>query len=196
MSVSPVHTHFIKPLLGLFKRPPGADGEGYFKLLKERLARFEPVDLEAASAAIADSAETQTWPALSVCIRFCEEAKARREAEGKTPLRGRYDGDESGKMPEDAAMRILAADAESLALAACDGDWIAGLIDFVREHRKIPQGREVDDIRASAAGLAARIEAHVHANPSDRIVGLLVGGVQARRARLAEQMKQHLRAPL
>ncbi|MCK7615196.1 hypothetical protein [Roseibium sediminicola] len=195
MTISPVQTHFIKPLLGVFKRPPGADETAYLKLLKEKLSRFDERDLAAAADHFAVNADSQTWPQLSACLRVCEEVRVKREATEKPnvplPLER-----EVMRMPEDAALRILAAEGEALALKACDGDWIVSLVEFVQEHKRLPDDREAGQCRAVASSVNVRIEEHVAHAPEDHFVGRLIDGIHAKRKRVAAAMKDMLRQPV
>lgn len=194
MTVSPVQAQFIQPLCGVFKRTPGTSETGYFKLLKDKLSRFTPEDLAAAAEGIAVSAETQTWPQLGACIRACETARAKRvstERSAKPPT-------ETGEdywMPEDAALRVLAHEAAALSRQACDEDWIAALVEFVRTHKRSPAGREIDDVQAGHHRLNAKIDDHVHraqqqdGHSAGTLVALMVDGIQTRRKRMAERMR-------
>lgn len=194
MTISPVQTHFIKPLLGVFKRPPGADETAYLKLLKEKLSRFDERDLAAAADHFAVNADTQTWPQLSACLRVCEEVRVKREASEKPNVPVPVER-EAMRMPEDAAMRVLAAEGETLALKACDGDWIVSLVEFVQEHKRLPNEREAQQCRALASSVNVRIEDHIANTPDDHFIGRLVDGVHAKRRRISGTMKEMLRQP-
>jgi len=194
MTISPVQAQFIKPLLGVFRRIPGSDENAYFRLLKDKLCRFAEQDLAAAAEHLAVTATVQTWPTLGDCIRACEAARAKREAADKPAVPMPVDR-EAARMPEEAALRILAAEGAALALAACDGDWIVSLVDFVQEHKRLPDERETGQCRALASSVNVRIEDHIALTPDDHIIARLVNGVHAKRRRLAGAMKDKLRQP-
>lgn len=197
MTVSPVQAQFIAPLCGVFKRPPGANETAYFKLLKDKLGRFDPEDLKAAADKLAETADSQTWPLLGSCIRACEEARAKRQAEetGKTNIPV---ATEAGRMPEAAALRVLAANAPDVAQSACDGDWIVCLLEFVQEHKRVPAGREIDDCRAQKSRTDSKIEdhcAHAGSGSLDAILSRMIDGIHAKRERIKTEMKELLSQP-
>ncbi len=198
MTVSPVKSQFIRPLLGVFRKTPGTDENGYFQLLNDKLSRFSPEDLAAAAEQIALEAEKQTWPMLKDCITACETAKARRLAAEKTQERPAQTNPDAG-MPEEAAMRILAAEAPSLAAEACDGDWIVNLVRFVQAQKRIPDGREISDLRSEKTRIDARIEEQVacaqgRGDLSGHFVNLMIDGIHKRRASTAARMNELLQA--
>ncbi len=197
MSVSPVYTHFIKPLEGLFKRPPGSSEKEYLNLLKTKLSGFDPVDLREAADDIAMKAESQTWPLPGFCVKACEAAKAKRLAAEKPQTNIPVPG-EPLRMPEDAALRIIAAEDAAMGLAACDGSWIVSLLEFVQENKRMPVGREVDDVRATASRVSVRIEEQIaHAgNGTNTFIDTMLSGVMGKRKRIAEAMKAMLRDPV
>ncbi|WP_298958401.1 hypothetical protein [uncultured Roseibium sp.] len=197
MTISPVKSQFIKPLLAVFRNTPGADDNGYFKLLAEKLARYDPVDLAAASDKLATTATKQTWPLLKDCIAACEEARAKRLAEetGKTNIPVPT---EAGRMPEAAALRVLAANAPEVALSACDGDWIVCLLEFVQEHKRVPAGREIDDCRAQKSRTDTNIEDHcarAGGGSVDALLSRMIDGIHAKRERIKAEMKALLSQP-
>jgi hypothetical protein len=197
MTVSPVQAQFIKPLAGLFKRTPGADDTGYFRQLKDKLSHFEPEDLTAAADGIAVTAETQTWPTLSICIKACEVAKAKRLAADRQKTNVPVSLEEFAKMPEEAAMRVLTAEAADLAGRACDEGWIVNLVQFVQERKRTPAGREIDELKAEKHRVDMKIEVHVarvsgSGEAPDKFLDLMISGIQNRRANVKAKMQASL----
>lgn len=197
MTISPAQAHFIKPLLGVFKRTPGADENPYFRLLKDKLSSFEQEDLLAAADHLSTNAENQTWPLLRDCIRACEAARAKRLA-AENPRPNIPVPADGPRLPEAAAMRILAADVPEVALRACDGDWIVCLLEFVQDKKRVPTGREIDDCKAQTSRTDAKIEEHctlANGSALDQMISRMINGIHAKRERVKSAMKEMLRCP-
>ncbi|CTQ55356.1 hypothetical protein LP7551_03897 [Roseibium album] len=198
MPVSPVKTHFIDILMAVFRRTPGTDEEGYFKLLSKELARFDPVDLRAAANQIALDADSQTWPPVKHCIRACEVAKAKRLAKDHPKTNTSVSHDEP-TLPQSAAMRMLAVHAGELALEACDNDWIVHLLEFVQKNKRIPDESEIVDLKAERDRTLLKVEDQIALyrgkdSLATHFVNVLVEGIQDHRVSVTKRMREKLKA--
>jgi hypothetical protein len=193
MPMSPVKTHFISILMAVFRRTPGTDEEGYFKLLSKELVRFDPVDLRAAANQIALDADSQTWPPLKHCIRACEAAKAKRLAKDH-PKTNKFVSRDEPTLPQSAAMRMLAAHADELALEACDNDWIVHLLEFVQKRKGIPDESEIVDLKAEKDRTDVNTAECQRTGHADRFYKYRVDAILEHRVSVTKRMREQLDA--
>ncbi|CTQ56333.1 hypothetical protein LP7551_04893 [Roseibium album] len=192
MTASHVKGLFIKPLMAVFYWPPGSDEDGYYKTLTEMLADFDPDDLAEAAKQIKFDADCRNWPLPKTCFRACEVAKAKRLAKERPKTNTSVSGDET-TMPRDAAMRILAAQADEMAHEASDNDWIVHLVEFVQKHKRIPTECKIVDFKAERDRIDVNIAAcQANGGHANDILNTWINGTLEHRALMAEQMKELL----
>lgn len=135
-----VMDRFVKPLSGKFAKVPGDDEKAYFNMLCRQLSDFDDAVLEDGAIKIARDVRGRCWPDYAVAIEACRTVAAHRSARRNAASDKRY------SLPHDAALRIMLADGQQLALDACSAGWITGLYDFVRDKHRFPNDLEVENI--------------------------------------------------
>ncbi len=148
-----VKTHFINRLKGVFKRAPGSDEHQYLRTIKSALEKYPPDILHEAAQRIVESATTQTYPLPAVCIQTVQTIQAERRAlerEKETsakPASRTYDH----WLPDNVAIEIAITQNRDLIRRAMRDDWHVPLIDYVREHRELPDDRTCRHLEITCA---------------------------------------------
>lgn len=133
---------FIRLLSANFSKTPGSSDRAYFKLLVKELGDYSEKTLKDAATKILREKRGQTWPVISVCIAACEAVRPQPKAEAKSGRKARAMGKPG--FSDEVAVRILVGHDAQQALEAVLSGWHGPLVDFVREHKRVPDEAETE----------------------------------------------------
>lgn len=153
-----VQSDFIEPMLRAFNAPPGSDTGGFFTDLSEDLKQFSGPVLQDAVKYIRRHRKFHTFPTIGECYAACQEVS---EAP-LTPVTKAVLPWEKQPVDAAAALRLRR---QACHICRCDlgrvadvEGWLPSMIEFVEQHARLPQGREIDPLRATAARHERNIE--------------------------------------
>ena len=155
-----VYQAFIGPMRRWFNDPPSSQAEGFFADLAEDLAPYTEHQLTLGAASIRRARSARTFPTIRECIDACEKMPAMPVVEAQ-PLAGKKTfrqreierQDEWGRRKE--AERLCRCD---LGRQADKEMWLTALLDFAKEHQRLPERGEI----AGVERLAHRANERVH----------------------------------
>lgn len=137
---------FIRRLHILFGEPKCDDLESFVGEYTDALGRYSTAEQDAAATALRDSHRYRSWPTVADCVAACQGVRELAARLKPRPSEATYP--EWSKERLALAYRLIKGD---LGRQAAREGWILGLWDFVRNHGRLPTGREIADVRASSA---------------------------------------------
>lgn len=163
MSISPHVANFIRVVSIHFPSSArGDDAELWLASMDRILRGMEPEVLAIAAEIIIETRDQKRdgrfFPVPKECVAACERARERIRLQAVPPLLSQGNRDPSPF----ASWRVALADEliqGSMGREAAENGWALSLRDFCRRHGRLPQGREIDGCKRTAAGFDDALQA-------------------------------------
>lgn len=149
MTTSNPTESFIKPLQDVLGAPKCPKPAFALKVLADELAQFDDEALRAAARWYLVNRKYSTWPTPAEALKIArdEEAKIKhRKGAGLKRAEATISAEADPHSPQtDRLVKdLLATDVGRL---AANEDWIMGLEQFIRDHRRLPDGHESQRVK-------------------------------------------------
>jgi len=118
-----------------------ADQKRYLAEVSRQVSKFSTPVLERAVDLILQQSKSVRWPAVAVLYKACVVARAEIEPETAATTQRRR-AIKPGRLPEPVAIEIALKSDHLSTLKAVEGGWHGRFIDYVREHRALPDAQE------------------------------------------------------
>lgn len=139
-TVQEIITLFFDPTRKRFPVPAPFDVEQLTRDITQALSPFSAYQLDQAALYLRDNRTQKTFPTVADCRHTCERFLERRPDSVTT-----YEPEFVTVARDDLSRREAAALCRCpLGETADKEGWLVALVDFCRQHKRLPQGREID----------------------------------------------------